>query len=315
MPRSKQPEILSSAGELEKYDLPELALPPNWRRSRDTVNASLGIKRDGYGLVRGLGTKQLDQDGQLKQFRGYFDHLGRDSHLVAAVQGVPPRGKKEKRAKTYVGGSPQQNWYRERAFARLAITQEENEATNLHRLPGSAYVPRGASYSDQLTTERREFQAISDEIIRNRVLLRLVLQSFSCIPAEIRAPNPLWEAGIHLIRVGVKGRMPIAMPTPEGAHQDGHDFVSISIIGRSNVKGGRNLILPADHKEKYPRANSPEIIYQLTLQRILDTIVLDDKRLAHYATPFKLGDSGKSNIGHRDTTVITFDPGVIITPK
>lgn len=101
------------------------------------------------------------------------------------------------------------------------------------------------------------------------------------------------EIGCHQIRVVAEDSVP-GHPTPEGLHQDGFDFVSITCVARHNVSGAVTIVSPVSG------AQAP------VLDRALEpgeTVLLDDRRLRHYASPIRPRQPGWA---HRDVIVLTF---------
>ena len=102
-----------------------------------------------------------------------------------------------------------------------------------------------------------------------------------------------WYIEAHQFRIDTTGG--IGRPTPEGAHRDGVDFVSVTMVDRSGVKGGETRVFEAD---------GPHGL-RFTLSQPWTTLLLDDERVIHETTPIQpVGESG-----HRDTLVLTYRSG------
>ena len=103
-------------------------------------------------------------------------------------------------------------------------------------------------------------------------------------------PVHTWYVEAHQFRIDTAGG--IGRPTPEGAHRDGVDFVTVSLVSRVGVKGGETRIFEADG----PRG------VRFTMSEAWTTLVLDDERSIHETTAIQptAGD------GHRDTLVLTY---------
>lgn len=101
-----------------------------------------------------------------------------------------------------------------------------------------------------------------------------------------------WHVEIHQFRI--LARESGGKPTPEGMHRDGVDFVLMTFIDRSNVTGGETTIQDLDGNE----------IAKFTLTDVMETVMLDDLRVAHGVTPIFPASEGRH--GHRDILVVTF---------
>jgi hypothetical protein len=136
----------------------------------------------------------------------------------------------------------------------------------------------------------RWFAPVADETMRSPALAAIVgllaeLRPGSCARVSL-------VCGIHQIRVvaspGVAGQ-----PTPEGVHRDGHLFVGQVFIGSSGISGGQSAVY--DDK----RAQ----LYSARLQRPLEAIMLDDRRLLHAVSAVRSTTVG---VGHRDMLLVDF---------
>jgi len=106
--------------------------------------------------------------------------------------------------------------------------------------------------------------------------------------------NGTWIIYVHQIRIvacsGSKG-----IPTPEGIHQDGHNYVAQIFLSRKNVSGGKSMLFD---NNKLP-------LFETTLIDTLDTILIDDKVLYHYVTPIITDDPDQ--VSYRDMLLIDFN--------
>jgi len=112
-----------------------------------------------------------------------------------------------------------------------------------------------------------------------------------------------WKIEVHQFRIeaqpGGEG-----LPTPEGMHRDGVDFVLVLLVNRQNIASGTTSIHAPDGRE----------LGRFTLTFPFDAALVDDSRVAHGVTPVKALDPGAP--AHRDVLVVTFlrgegAPGVI----
>jgi hypothetical protein len=72
------------------------------------------------------------------------------------------------------------------------------------------------------------------------------------------------------------------LPTPEGAHRDGVDWVCVLLVNRCNVSSGVTQIFDPEGRS----------LGEFTLTEPLDAVFLDDRRVRHGATPIVPLDPG-----------------------
>jgi len=102
-----------------------------------------------------------------------------------------------------------------------------------------------------------------------------------------------WHVEVHQFRIeALKGTT--GLPTPEGMHRDGVDWVCVVLVKRKNVRSGTTEIYD----------NIRNVTSSFTLTEPLDTVFLDDSRVPHGVTPIAPLDP--AGIGHRDALVLTF---------
>jgi hypothetical protein len=133
--------------------------------------------------------------------------------------------------------------------------------------------------------------AVGDDPLLARLLARL-----SATFAEAAAIAPAtasWLVEMHQFRIVADPRH-AGLPTPEGRHRDGVDWVSVTLVGRTNVAGGVTAVTDDGGRD----------LGTFTLETPLDTVLLDDHRVWHGVTPVHpLDDAAPA---HRDVLVLTF---------
>jgi len=110
-------------------------------------------------------------------------------------------------------------------------------------------------------------------------------------------PKEDYQFGIHQIRIKTTNVM-TGKPAPEGSHQDGFDYICVTCAGLTNIAGGNSILFDAKNKDK------------ILLNEILEeeqTIIFDDKKYFHYASPVVPALPG---IGYRDVFVVTLQKAV-----
>jgi hypothetical protein len=140
---------------------------------------------------------------------------------------------------------------------------------------------------------KREFAPLLAETVRNPFLHSLVRSTFTCLPLASDEKNASWEVRIHQIRIVATPEEP-GLPTPEGIHQDGTDFLTLHLIRRRNISGGESTIYDLERRP----------IQSYTLLETLDSMILEDPRIMHGVTPVQSADGRK--LGVRDLLGVDF---------
>ena len=111
-------------------------------------------------------------------------------------------------------------------------------------------------------------------------------------PGAHPAVHP-WHVEVHQFRIEARVGEP-GLPTPEGMHRDGVDWVLVLLIGRQNVASGETRIsdLPGNPLGSF------------TLTDPMDAAWVDDNRVKHGVTPIEPLDP--SLPAYRDALVVTF---------
>jgi hypothetical protein len=104
-----------------------------------------------------------------------------------------------------------------------------------------------------------------------------------------------WYVEAHPFRIDTANG--IGRPTPEGAHRDGVDLVSVTLVGRRGIKGGESRVFQAQASAGL----------RFTMSEPWTTVLLDDARVIHETTPIQPQKAGEP--GWRDTLVLTFRAG------
>ena len=95
------------------------------------------------------------------------------------------------------------------------------------------------------------------------------------------------------------------MPTPEGVHRDGVDYVLVLLVGRENIAQGETTIHAGDDRDAERVAlQNGRALGSFTLAEPFDAALVDDHRVAHGVTPVEPIDPAAP--AHRDVLVVTF---------
>jgi hypothetical protein len=139
----------------------------------------------------------------------------------------------------------------------------------------------------------RDFAPLLPATVHSPFLSALVRCTFACLPVAGDRLRQTWEVRIHQIRIVAPSDQP-AEPAPEGIHQDGTDFLTLHLVRRHNVVGGKSTI--------YDRARTP--LWCNTMREALDSLILDDQRIMHGVTRVHSADG--STAGMRDLLGVDF---------
>ena len=102
-----------------------------------------------------------------------------------------------------------------------------------------------------------------------------------------------WHVEAHQFRIEARPGQ-AGLPTPEGMHQDGVDWVLVFMVGRRNIASGTTTIHGLDRR----------LLGSFTLEAAMDSALLDDHRVFHGVTPVQPLDA--SQPAYRDVLVLTW---------
>lgn len=139
----------------------------------------------------------------------------------------------------------------------------------------------------------RWFAPMAEDQTRSPLFQALVLGTTSLIAnTSPQGPN-FWAVEAHQFRIEARSGQP-GLPTPEGMHHDGHDYVLILLIGGSDYVGGVSRV----------EEDSGASILEHRLTRAGEALLLDDRTVRHGTTPIESAIPGSP--AWRDTLVLTF---------
>jgi len=123
--------------------------------------------------------------------------------------------------------------------------------------------------------------------------LRTILEFTRALFSRLGPQDVRWKIEVHQFRIeaqlGSEG-----LPTPEGMHRDGVDFVLVLLVNRENIASGTTSIHGPDGGERG----------RFTLTVPFDAALVDDSRVAHGVTSVKAIDPAQP--AYRDVLVVTF---------
>lgn len=110
---------------------------------------------------------------------------------------------------------------------------------------------------------------------------------------HLAGSTPRWHIEVHQFRIEARAGEQ-GLPTPEGVHRDGVDYVLVLLIARRNIASGTTTI----HEP------GGRLLGEFTLTHPFDAALVDDARVCHGVTPVEAVDAGAE--AYRDVLVVTF---------
>jgi hypothetical protein len=138
----------------------------------------------------------------------------------------------------------------------------------------------------------RWFEPIALEV-GNGPTMRTILQFCRSFFGGMAPDVPSWHIEVHQFRIEAR-QGEAGLPTPEGLHRDGVDYVLVLLVRRQNIASGTTMI--------YGKAG--ERLGSFTLVEPFDAAFVDDGRVFHGVTPVEALEPGSP--AHRDVLVVTF---------
>lgn len=150
---------------------------------------------------------------------------------------------------------------------------------------------QGREYNHLVGGIERWFEPIRPEIVAGATfqsILGLCLRLFGGF-----RPAAAWHIECHQFRIEAR-RDAEGLPTPEGVHRDGVDYVLVLLVSRANIESGTTTIHALDGT----------LLGSFTLTEPLDAALVDDARVKHGVTAVRPIDPARP--AHRDVLVVTF---------
>ncbi|MEU3734739.1 2OG-Fe dioxygenase family protein [Streptomyces sp. NPDC033538] len=223
------------------------------------------VRDRGYVTVAGGAFRTAAWAPELDRLRAAYDHLEPDAYLAD-------------------GGA-----YRLRRHVRYRYRAARQ--TLLPSVPG-AYL-QSAEVNPFAGGVARYFAPVSPEVRDNPFLHALLLRSVREFAQGLEPCD--WEVDVHLVRVRAQADEE-GLPSPEGVHRDGFEFISLHLMGRAGVLGGRSIICAAD--------GAP--LERPLLAEPMDSLYADDRRILHGTEPVRLDPAAGLAEGHRDMLLTSY---------
>ena len=181
--------------------------------------------------------------------------------------------------------------YRRRRFAAFSAGAEA-----IVRKPHQPHY-QSRDYNGLNGGVQRWFEPVLDAVAEHPVtqgVLREGLALFQSLTASSPlGPPAAWHVELHQFRIEA-GDGEAGLPTPEGAHRDGVDWVIVMLVDRHNVASGVTDIFGPDGAR----------LGAFTLEQPRDSVFLNDHRVLHGVTAIHPLEPGAP--ARRDVLVATF---------
>jgi hypothetical protein len=179
--------------------------------------------------------------------------------------------------------------YRRRRFAAFAAS-----AAGLERKPHQPHY-QSRDYNALNGGVARWFDPVKDETAAHpamRAILATCHSLFDALTPEPTRPR-VWHVEVHQFRIEAGGAQE-GLPTPEGMHRDGVDWVLVMLVRRENIASGETRMEDVAH---HP-------VGSFTLTEPMDAALVDDDRVFHGVTALRRLDPALP--AYRDVLVVTF---------
>lgn len=232
------------------------------------VGISEDIVRDGFAFRNGSNMRLIMRTRGIDSWPGFassWDDLGLDLYMADGAR------------------------YRRRRFAAFTASGEA-----VTRKPHQPHY-QSRDHNPLNGGIERWFTPMSNGVIANgftRGIFGLCTAIFDAVSLGNEKCDP-WHVEMHQFRIEVtEGQR--GLPTPEGAHRDGVDWVCVLLVNRHNVSSGVTQIFDPDGRS----------LGEFTLTDPLDAVFLDDRRVFHGVTPIVPVDPAFK--ASRDVLVLTY---------
>lgn len=177
--------------------------------------------------------------------------------------------------------------YRRRRFAAFAASPGE-----ITRKPHQPHW-QSRDYNPLNGGVQRWFEPVTDAIAEHPVMQGVIRAGLGRFHPLSGSPATPWHVELHQFRIEARADE-AGLPTPEGAHRDGVDWVIVMLVDRRNVDSGVTDIYAPDGTS----------LGSFTLTAPGDAVFLDDHRVLHGVTPIRPHDPERPAL--RDVLVVTY---------
>lgn len=138
----------------------------------------------------------------------------------------------------------------------------------------------------------RHFEPIAAGVGEGDSMLAILRAARSCF-ATLEVGVAEWDVEVHQFRIEAAAGQS-GLPTPEGVHRDGVDWVLVLLMRRDNIASGTTTIHRPDGT----------LLGSFTLTHVCDAVLVDDARVFHGVTAVTPIDPNAD--AFRDVLVVTF---------
>jgi hypothetical protein len=139
---------------------------------------------------------------------------------------------------------------------------------------------------------RREFDPLEPGFAHHSVL-EAFLTTLADVLDAVERQSVRWNIRLHPYRIRADLSAE-GLPTPEGLHRDGVDYIVTLMVHRHNIEGGETVVTN----------NARELVWCHTLADPMELLIADDRRTLHSVTPIVAVDPMQPAC--RDVLVIAF---------
>lgn len=181
---------------------------------------------------------------------------------------------------------PEGHRYRRRRHATLSARAGED---SFRLEPHQAHY-QSRDYNTLVGGIERWFEPIAPAVVAGT--------SFRCLVGFcLRLFGPLrraagWHIECHQFRIEARSDA-LGLPTPDGVHRDGVDYVLVLLVRRVNIESGTTTVHDPDGR----------VLGSFTLAAPFDAALVDDARVRHGVTAVRPIDAARP--AHRDVLVVT----------
>ena len=184
--------------------------------------------------------------------------------------------------------------HRRRRHAVFTLDGIGAVAPAIHREPHQPHY-QTLDYNPLQGDIERWFEPVEEAVADSRSL-RTVLRHCQAFFGALAPRVGRWRTEVHQFRIEARAGMP-GLPTPEGLHRDGVDYVLVLLIDRRNIASGTTRIHALDGTA----------VGEFTLTHPFDAALVDDRRVFHGVTAVEALDPGVAV--HRDVLVVEMPGG------
>lgn len=226
------------------------------------------LARDGFAFVHAPAMRAVLEAAGLADWEGFagtWNDLGVDTFMAD-------------------GGR-----YRRRRFAAFAAS-----ASGLERKPHQPHY-QSRDYNPLNGGVARWFDPVTEGAATHPAMRAILATCHRLFDGLTPAPTrpAVWHVEVHQFRIETDPERQ-GLPTPEGMHRDGVDWVLVMLVRRENIASGETRMEDVAHRP----------LGSFTLTEPMDAALVDDDRVFHGVTP--IGRLDPARLAYRDVLVVTF---------